>query len=123
LQRFAPLKLAKTMNDLTWNDFQKVELRAGTIVEARLFDGAKKPAYQLWIDLGELGIKKSSAQITTHYTTELLIGRQVICVTNFPPKQIGKFMSEVLVTGFPDEDEHVVLCSIDKPVRNGARLF
>jgi tRNA-binding protein len=108
---------------ISWSDFEKVELRVGTITQVEAFVGARKPAIKVWVDLGELGIKKSSAQIAHHYTPDQLIGKQVVCVTNFAPKQIGNFMSELLVTGFPDADGHIILTAVDKPVPNGVRLF
>ena len=112
------------MDTITWDDFARVELRVGRIVAAEVFAQARKPAYLLQVDFGsELGIKKSSAQITQHYTPEGLIGRQVVAVVNFPKKQIGPVMSECLVTGLPDENGHVVLCVPDQAVPLGAKLF
>lgn len=109
---------------ISWSDFEKVDLRVGTIVEVYDFPEARKPAYQLKIDFGEeIGVRKSSAQITKHYTKEELVGRQVVAVVNFPPKQIGKFMSECLVTGFADANGDVVLTSVERKVPNGAKMF
>ncbi|MFM2383521.1 MAG: hypothetical protein RIQ72_93 [Candidatus Parcubacteria bacterium] len=112
------------MQTISWNDFEKVELRVGTILTAEDFPEARKPAYKLTIDFGpEIGIKRSSAQITKHYTKDDLVGRQVVCVVNFPSKQIGPFVSEVLTTGFADEQGDIVLTSISHPVPNGAKMF
>jgi tRNA-binding protein len=109
---------------LTWEEFEKVDLRAGTILEAREFPQARKPAYQLVLDFGpEIGLKQSSAQLTHHYTPATLVGRQVLAVVNFPPKQIGPFRSEVLVVGAPDAEGHTVLAALAAPVPNGSRLY
>lgn len=111
------------MTSLTWDDFQKIELRVGTIVEVEQFPKAKRPAWILHIDFGEpLGIKKSSAQITDLYSKEALLNKQVMAVVNFPPKQIGPIMSQCLATGFHREDGAVVLAVPDAAVPNGARL-
>lgn len=111
------------MNDITWQDFQNIELRVGTIIDVGAFPEAKKPAYILQVDFGpKIGIKKSSAQITDLYTLESLIGKQVMAVVNFPPKQIGPMMSTCLVTGFHQQDGAVVLAVPDKAIQNGARL-
>lgn len=110
------------MQTIDYTDFLRIELKIGTIIRAEYFEKARKPAYKIWVDLGDLGVKKSSAQITDHYTVESLIGKQVLCVCNFPPKQIADFISEVLVTGFSDNQGKIVLASVDQPVPNGARL-
>ena len=112
------------MSTITYDDFARVDIRVGTILEAAPLEGARKPAYRLLIDFGpEIGQRKSSAQITIHYKVEELIGRQVAGVVNFPPRQVGKFMSEVLTLGFPAEDGSVVLIAPDKKIPNGGKLF
>lgn len=109
---------------ISWADFEKVDIRIGTIVEAEPFPQARKPAIKMKIDFGdEIGVKKTSAQITVRYSPEKLIGRQVLGVVNFPPRQIGPFMSEVLTLGFADDDGAIVLANTDAPVPNGARLM
>jgi tRNA-binding protein len=111
------------MDTINWSDFEQVELRAGTVLQVLDFPEARKPAYKIQADFGEFGIKWSSAQITKHYTKEELPGRQIVGVINFPKKQIGKFMSEFLVTGFADENGDIVLAAIDKQVPNGSKLI
>ena len=109
---------------ITFDDFQRVDVRVGTITAVEPFPDARKPAWKLRIDFGPaIGIKTSSAQITRTYTPEMLLGRQIAAVVNFPPRQIGKFMSEVLTLGFPDGDGHVVLIGPERAVPNGGRLF
>lgn len=111
------------MEIISWNDFEKIELRVGTIITVEDFPEAKKPAYKLTIDFGEFGVKKSSVQITKLYTKEELVGKQVVCVINFPPKQIGPFISECLTTGFADENGNVVLTQPERKVLNGSKIF
>lgn len=111
------------METISWQDFEKVELRAGTILEVLDYPEARKPAYKIRVDFGESGIKWSSAQVTKHYTKEQLIGRQIVGVINFPEKQIGKFMSQFLVTGFADENGDIVLTALERPVPNGSKLI
>lgn len=111
------------MDEISWGDFERVELRVGRIRSAEPFPEARKPAYKLEVDFGdELGVRRSSAQITELYTLDELVGRQVVAVVNFPVKQIGPFMSECLVTGFYDENGHVALCVPDKEMPLGAKL-
>jgi tRNA-binding protein len=110
--------------EISYNDFAKIDIRVGTVRRVEPYPEARKPAYKLWVDFGsEVGEKKSSVQITEHYTVESLIGRQVAAVVNFPPKQIGKFMSECLVLGFPDADGRVVLIGTDQKIPDGGKLF
>ena len=110
------------MEEINWNDFKRIEIRAGTILEALPFPQAKKPAYKVLIDFGPLGHKWSSAQITAHYETSDLIGRQVVAVINFPVKQIANFFSECLVLGVYDENQQVILLQAERAVSNGARI-
>jgi tRNA-binding protein len=112
------------MEEISWNDFTKVEIRVGRILSAEVFAEARKPAYKLQIDFGaEIGLRKSSAQITVHYSPDDLVGKLVVAVVNFPKKQIGPLMSECLVTGFYDAQGDVVLCVPDKPVALGSKLL
>ena len=112
------------MAGISFDDFMKVDVRKGTVVRAEPYPEARKPAIKMWVDFGdEIGVKQSSAQVTVHYTPETLVGKSVMGVVNFPPRQIGKFISEVLVLGVPDADGAVVLMTPDKDVPNGGKLF
>lgn len=113
----------KIKSEISWPDFEKVDLRAGTIIKVEDFPEARKPAYKVWVDFGPLGVKKSSAQITKHYSLDELVGKQVVCIVNFGEKQIGPFISQFLLSGFADESGDVILTAVDKKVPNGAQLF
>jgi tRNA-binding protein len=110
------------MEEINWNDFEKIELRAGTILEVFDFPEARKPAYKVKGDFGDFGVRMSSAQITKHYSKEELVGKQIVGVVNFPKKQIGKFMSEFLITGVADENGDIVLTALNGTVPNGSKL-
>ncbi len=112
------------MDEISWHDFEKVELRVGTIVQVDEFPKARKPVYKLKIDFGDdIGVRQSSAQITKHYSKEELVGKQIIGVVNFPKKQIADFVSACLVTGFADENGDIVLSTVERPVPNGSKLI
>jgi len=112
------------MGQIDFHDFEKIDIRVGRIIRTEDFPEARKPAYKLWVDFGvDLGVKKTSAQVVQNYTKESLIGRMVAAVVNFPPKQIGHYMSEILVLGFPDDQGHVTLIAPDKDVPLGGRLY
>lgn len=110
------------MQTIDFSDFQRIDIRIGTIIRVEYFEKAYKPAYKVWVDLGDLGIKKSSAQITDYYSPESLIDRQVVCICNFKPKQIADFMSEVLITGFDSGEGKIALTGCDRNVPNGTKL-
>ncbi len=111
------------MSEITFDDFLKVDIRVGTVIDVQPFEKARKPAWKLWVDFGsEIGVKKSSAQVTVHYEKEDLMGRQVAAVINFPPRQIADFMSEVLVLGFSDADDAIVLIGPERAVPDGGRM-
>ena len=111
------------MDNISFDDFMKVDIRTGRVIKAEAFPEARKPAIKMWVDFGgDIGVRKTSAQVTAHYTPESLIGRQVMAVVNFPPRQIGPFMSEILVLGVPDADGEIVLVTPDKETPIGGRM-
>jgi tRNA-binding protein len=112
------------MNTITWTDFEKVAMHVGTIIQVEDFMEAKKPAYKIWVDFGEkIGVKKTSAQVTFHYTKKELLNRQIVGVINFEPKQIVNFISEFLLTGFADENGNIIFTTVNKPTPNGSRMM
>ena len=111
------------MEEISWSDFEKVELRVGTVLEVFEFPEARKPAFKVRVNFGEFGVRMSSAQVTVHYSREELVGKQIVGVINFPKKQIGKFMSEFLVTGFADENGDIVLTALAGKVPNGSKMI
>lgn len=116
------MRTAPVTMTISWGDFAKVDMRVGVVTDARAFPEARRPAYRLWIDFGPLGVKRSSAQVTAHYRAEELIGRHVVAVVNFPPKQVGPFVSEVLVLGAYDEKGEVILLCPDQSVGPGSKI-
>lgn len=112
------------MNTITWADFEQVALHVGTVIRVEDFPEARKPAYKIWVDFGEkIGVKKTSAQVTFHYSKQDLLGKQIVGVLNFEPKQIANFISEFLLTGFADENGNIIITTVNKPTPNGSKLM
>lgn len=121
--QISPRKVKRYMETISFNDFAKVEIRTGTIIRVEDFERARKPAFRLWIDFGEFGIRKSSAQITAYYDKDTLVGKQIVAVLNFAPRQVADFMSECLVLGAVEADGNVVLLQTERPTSNGFLVF